>query len=123
MKHDVGPLAAAGANGADVDAHCRTSLPGSYAIGDCAGHENRFADGARVRLESVQNANDQANMVEKSIVGHEEVEVRGSVEVRSFSVACSCPGRSGAPDCVDAVKDYVQDRKTILKGFAPVGAA
>ena len=61
----AGPLRAAGAvgeNGVDVDEYCRTSLPGVYAIGDCAAHANRFAGGARVRIESVQNAHDQARV-------------------------------------------------------------
>jgi len=64
----VAPLiaaGAAGANGVDVDGFCRTSLPDVFAIGDCAAHENRFADGKRMRLESVQNANDQASVVAK----------------------------------------------------------
>ena len=59
----VEPLLAAGAagsNGVDVDAFCRTSLADVYAVGDCAAHENRFAGGLRIRLESVQNAHDQA---------------------------------------------------------------
>ncbi len=59
----VEPLLAAGAkgnNGVEVDAVCRTSLPHVYAIGDCAAHANGFAEGAVIRLESVQNANDQA---------------------------------------------------------------
>ena len=59
----VEPLLAAGAegaNGVDVDAFCRTNLPGIYAIGDCAAHENVFAGGLRIRLESVQNAHDMA---------------------------------------------------------------
>ena len=51
---------AAGENGVAVDEYCRTSLPNIYAIGDCAAHANGFADGSTVRLESVQNANDQA---------------------------------------------------------------
>src|SRR3546814_10039792 len=41
----------------------------SYAIGDCAAHENAFAEGALIRLESVQNANDQAKVVAKAICG------------------------------------------------------
>ncbi|MBV8237823.1 MAG: FAD-dependent oxidoreductase, partial [Sphingomonas sp.] len=68
----VEPLIAAGAaggNGVDVDAHCRTSLADIHAIGDCAAHESGFAGGARIRLESVQNANDQAMTVAKSITG------------------------------------------------------
>ncbi|QXQ04953.1 FAD-dependent oxidoreductase [Sphingosinicellaceae bacterium] len=58
---------AAGGNGVDVDEFCRTSLPDIYAIGDCAAHHNDFAAGARIRLESVQNANDQATVAAKSI--------------------------------------------------------
>ena len=62
----VEPLLAAGAeggNGVAVDARCRTSLPDVFAIGDCAAHPNGFASGATIRLESVQNANDQATLV------------------------------------------------------------
>ena len=71
----VGPLLAAGAaggNGVDIDELCRTSLPDVYAIGDCASHSNAFADGAVIRLESVQNANDMANTVAKAICGTDE---------------------------------------------------
>jgi 3-phenylpropionate/trans-cinnamate dioxygenase ferredoxin reductase subunit len=67
----VGPLLAAGAaggNGVDVDEFCRTSLPDVYAIGDCAAHANGFAEGAVIRLESVQNANDMATTAVKSIL-------------------------------------------------------
>ena len=60
---------AAGANGVDVDACCRTSLPDIYAIGDCAAHENGFAGGLRIRLELVQNAHDQATTAAKAIIG------------------------------------------------------
>ncbi len=58
-------------NGVRVDRLCKTSLPDVYAIGDCAAHVNDFAEGAEIRLESVQNANDQANVVAKGIVGDE----------------------------------------------------
>ncbi|MDO9439380.1 MAG: NAD(P)/FAD-dependent oxidoreductase, partial [Beijerinckiaceae bacterium] len=70
----IEPLIAAGAdcgNGVRVDRLCKTSLPDVYAIGDCAAHVNDFAEGAEIRLESVQNANDQANVVAKGIVGDE----------------------------------------------------
>ena len=68
----VEPLIAAGAaggNGVEVDDLCRTTLPGIFAVGDCANHANGFADGARIRPGSVQNANDQATVVAKTIVG------------------------------------------------------
>jgi 3-phenylpropionate/trans-cinnamate dioxygenase ferredoxin reductase subunit len=70
----VEPLIAAGAeggNGVAVDHQCRTSLPDIFAIGDCALHANEFADGMPIRLESVQNANDQATLVAKTIMGQE----------------------------------------------------
>lgn len=68
----VAPLLMAGAeggNGVAVDAYCRTILTDIYAIGDCALHSNDFADGAEIRLESVQNANDMAAVVAKAICG------------------------------------------------------
>jgi 3-phenylpropionate/trans-cinnamate dioxygenase ferredoxin reductase subunit len=138
------PLIAAGAvgsNGVDVDAHCRTSLPDVFAIGDCAAHENGFAEGRRIRLESVQNANDQATIVAKTItgapepyaatpwfwsnqydlklqtvglsIGHDLALLRGKVADRSFSVVYLREGRVIALDCVNATKDYVQGRQLV----------
>ncbi|MEH3123579.1 MAG: FAD-dependent oxidoreductase [Sphingomonas phyllosphaerae] len=150
----VAPLAKAGAvtgNGVVVDECCRTTLPDIYAIGDCAAHGNRFADGATIRLESVQNANDQASVVARTIVGREAVYdavpwfwsnqydlklqtvglasgfdqavVRGRPEERSFSVIYLRAGRVIAIDAVNAVRDYVQGRALVLAGTqAPVEA-
>ena len=143
----VAPLLAAGAeggNGVAVDSHCRTSLPDIFAIGDCALHANRYADGARIRLESVQNANDQAAVAAKAIVGtpvdydappwfwsnqydiklqtvglsigYDEAVVRGDPATRSFTVVYLKAGRVIALDCVNAVKDYVQGRKLVVEG-------
>jgi 3-phenylpropionate/trans-cinnamate dioxygenase ferredoxin reductase subunit len=150
----VGPLAEAGAetgNGVHVDQYCRTSLPDVYAIGDCAAHENSFAGGLRIRLESVQNANDQATTAAKAIMGapepyaatpwfwsnqydlklqtvglcqgHDDLVVRGNPAARSFSVVYLKDGRVIALDCVNAVRDYVQGRKLIETGAAPDRAA
>jgi 3-phenylpropionate/trans-cinnamate dioxygenase ferredoxin reductase subunit len=144
---EVEPLITAGArgaNGVDVDAQCRTSLPDIFAIGDCAAHVNGFAGGARVRLESVQNANDQASAAVRTIMGenvsyeatpwfwsnqydlrlqtvglslgHDEVVLRGKPEERSFSVIYLKAGRAIALDCVNATKDYVQGRKLVEAG-------
>jgi 3-phenylpropionate/trans-cinnamate dioxygenase ferredoxin reductase subunit len=58
-------------DGIVVDAHLRTDDPSIYAIGDCA----RFSStrtGGRIRLESVQNATDQATCVAASIMGSAE---------------------------------------------------
>ena len=146
----VGPLkaaGAAGANGVDIDEFCRTSLPDIYAIGDCAEHVNRFAGGARVRLESVQNASDQANVAARAIAGrpepyaaipwfwsnqydlklqtvglfhgHDETILRGDLAAPSFSLVYLKEGRVIALDCVNAVKDFVHGRKLIEAGAAP----
>jgi len=143
----IGPLVAAGAaaaNGVSVDDHCRTSLPDVYAIGDCAAHANDFAEGAVVRLESVQNANDMARTATLSIVGdsrpyravpwfwsnqydlklqtiglaigHDASVLRGDPAARSFSVVYLKRGRVVALDCVNAVKDYVQGKSLVTGG-------
>jgi len=140
----VGPLiaaGAAGANGVDVDEFCLTSLPGIYAIGDCAAHASAWANGAVIRLESVQNANDMASCVARAITGeaepyralpwfwsnqydlklqtvglsleHDDTVLRGDPENRSFSVIYRKEGRVIALDCVNAMKDYVQGRKLV----------
>ncbi|MEM8694660.1 MAG: FAD-dependent oxidoreductase [Pseudomonadota bacterium] len=144
------PLIAAGADGGNgvlVDAQCRTSLPDIFAIGDCAAHANPFADGATIRLESVQNANDQAGIVAKTIlgqsvaydaipwfwsnqydlklqtvglsIGHDATVVRGDPDARSFSIVYLKNGRVIALDCVNATKDYVQGRKLVIGRTAP----
>ena len=143
----VQPLIEAGANGGNgvaVDDFCRTSLPDIFAIGDCALHSNRFADGAPIRLESVQNANDQATLVAKEIMGQaaaydavpwfwsnqydlrlqtvglstgfEDTVTRGDPATRSFSIVYLKDDRVIALDCVNATKDYVQGRALVLAG-------
>ncbi len=43
--------------------------PDVFAVADCALHLNRYAAGGAIRLESVQNANDQATIVTKALTG------------------------------------------------------
>lgn len=143
----VAPLVEAGAegsNGVDVDEYCRTSLPDIYAIGDCAAHVNAFCGGQRIRLESVQNANDQATTAAKAIIGqptpyhalpwfwsnqydlrlqtaglstgHDQIVQRGDPASRSFSIVYLKDGQVIALDCVNAVKDYVQGRALVTAG-------
>ncbi|MBV9747364.1 MAG: FAD-dependent oxidoreductase [Acetobacteraceae bacterium] len=57
------------ANGIVVDEHLQTSDPAISAIGDCAAHPSRFAPGAPVRIESVQNAVDHARCVAARLAG------------------------------------------------------
>ncbi|PTR05818.1 MULTISPECIES: NAD(P)/FAD-dependent oxidoreductase [unclassified Novosphingobium] len=146
----VAPLIEAGAlgsNGVDVDDYCHTSLPDIYAIGDCAAFACAYADGAVLRVESVQNANDQGNCVAKEItgtpvaykafpwfwsnqydlklqtaglsVGYDQAITRGDPANRAFSVIYLKAGRMIAIDCVNMVKDYVQGRKLIEAGATP----
>jgi 3-phenylpropionate/trans-cinnamate dioxygenase ferredoxin reductase subunit len=58
-------------DGVVVDEHLQTADPSIYAIGDCASHPNVFAGGL-TRIESVQNAVDQARRVAADIVGRRE---------------------------------------------------
>jgi 3-phenylpropionate/trans-cinnamate dioxygenase ferredoxin reductase subunit len=146
----VGALIAAGAsggNGVDIDEYCRTSLPDVYAIGDCAAFAADYAGGTVMRVESVQNANDQATCVARAIlgdeqpykafpwfwsnqydlrlqtaglsVGYDQTIVRGNPDDRAFSVVYLKAGRVIALDCVNMVKDYVQGRKLVEAGATP----
>ena len=144
----VGPLIAAGAAGGPggvvVDEYCRTSLPDIYAVGDCVEYANPFAGGARLRLESVQNASDQGSVAAKAIAGHpeaycaipwfwseqydfrlqtvgiahghDEIVTRGDSSAPGFSLVYLKAGKVIALDCIASVKDYVQGRQLILSG-------
>lgn len=56
-------------NGIATDALGRTSAPGVWAAGDCASFPYR---GGRIRLESVPNAIDQAEVVARNMLGASE---------------------------------------------------
>jgi 3-phenylpropionate/trans-cinnamate dioxygenase ferredoxin reductase subunit len=143
----VEPLLAAGAtglNGVDVDAAGRTSLAHVSAAGDCAAHANSHADGATIRLESVQNATDQATVVARRLCGqadavydavpwfwsdqyelklqtvglsngHDDVVIRGDPATRSFSLVYLRCGRVCALDCINASRDYIQGKALVLR--------
>ena len=150
----VQPLLAAGAaggNGVRVDDHCRTSLPGVFAIGDCALHVNAFAGGAEIRLESVQNAADMAATVARLLtgdpapyhavpwfwsnqydlrlqtmglsLGHDATVLRGDPASRSFSLVYLRQGKVIALDCVNAARDYVQGKALVEQGIIVPAAA
>ncbi|KGK29037.1 NAD(P)/FAD-dependent oxidoreductase [Cellulophaga sp. E6(2014)] len=59
------------ANGIKVDSTCKTSNKAIYAIGDCTNHYSPHYN-KNIRLESVQNAVDQAKVAAASICGHEK---------------------------------------------------
>ena len=58
-------------NGISVDSSMRSSDPAILAIGDCASF-NEHTSGRHLRLESVQNANDQARTALATLLGREE---------------------------------------------------
>lgn len=58
-------------NGIVVDANLRSSDASILAIGDCANHP-LFGSGQRLRLESVQNATDQARTAAATLLGRDE---------------------------------------------------
>lgn len=139
----VEPLAVAGAatrDGVDVDRFCRTSLPEVFAIGDCARQVNPFFDGQRIRVESVQNANDQAQAVASFLTGDvrphaavpwfwsnqydvrlqtvglsagHDLAVRRGDAADAFSVVYLRQGEVVALDCVNLTRDYVQGRALV----------
>ena len=130
-------------DGIMVDEYMRTTDSAIFAIGDCAAHPNVFA-GGRARLESVQNAVDQARCVARAIAGkpepyrdvpwfwtdqfdvrfqmaglsgsHDQSVLRGSIEARKFSVFYFKQGRLLAVDSVNRPGDHVTARKLLAAG-------
>lgn len=133
------------ANGITVDATMCTSAAGVYAIGDCTFHPNPFA-GGNVRLESVQNAIDQAHTAAKTICGKSEpynrvpwfwsdqydqhlqiagLSAPGDELIRrqheapqQFAVFRLRAGRLAAVEAVNSAKDYMTGRKLLESGGA-----
>jgi 3-phenylpropionate/trans-cinnamate dioxygenase ferredoxin reductase subunit len=127
-------------DGITVDEFLRTSDPDIFAIGDCAHHPNFFTSG-RARLESVQNAVDQAKCVARAIMGnptpyrdvpwfwtdqyeirfqiaglaggYDQSVLRGRIEDRKFSVFYFKAGRLLAVDSVNRFGDHIAARKIL----------
>lgn len=132
-------------DGIVVDEYCRTEDPDIYAVGDCTFHPNPVV-GRSIRLESVQNALEQARTA-GAVLGGEEVPyaqvpwfwsdqydlklqiaglsqgydetiLRGSPGNRSFSCVYLREGRMIAVDAVNNPKDFLQSKKLIADGGA-----
>ncbi len=129
-------------NGITVDEYCRTSDAAIFAAGDCA---NQFSAhyGRRVRLESVDNAFEQAktaaqNMLGRNVVhdripwfwsdqfdskllivglsqGAEEVVRRGDPAAHSFSICYLKDRELLAVEAINHPKDYMAGRKLIAE--------
>ena len=126
-------------NGITVDEFCQTSDPDIFAAGDCTCHPS--IDGARVRLESVQNAIDQAKHAALAMLGkpapYGEVPwfwsdqydiklqiagllrpgdvavLRGNPASRKFSVFHLRDGVVAGVEAVNAAPDYIVGRRLI----------
>ena len=135
-------------NGIVVDETAVTSDPDIYAAGDCTNHPG-FA-GARERLESVQNAIDQAKHAALGLLGRptlyrevpwfwsdqydlkmqiaglikpgDEAVVRGDPASRKFAVFHLRAGAVAAVEAVNAPPEYIVGRKLVGAG-ARVAAA
>lgn len=127
-------------NGIVVDDHCRTSDPDIFAVGDCSSHPNAIYE-RQLRLESVQNAVEQAKTAAANICGgdvaysqvpwfwsdqydlklqiaglsegHDNVVIRGNPAERSFSCLYLAEGRLIAVDAINAPRDFVQSKQLI----------
>lgn len=130
-------------NGIVVDEFTRTNDPDIQAAGDCTNHYNRIYD-RRVRLESVQNATDQARSAALAICGkgqpydtlpwfwsdqydlklqiaglsqgHDEVILRGDPETgRSFAAFYLKEGTVIAVDAVNRPPEFMAGKKLITE--------
>ncbi|GAA1412702.1 pyridine nucleotide-disulfide oxidoreductase [Glutamicibacter uratoxydans] len=134
-------------NGILVDEALQTSDPRIFAIGDCASFP---LAGKRVRLESVQNANDQARTLAHTLTGvpqayaelpwfwsaqgehrlqiaglsttGDEPVILGAPQTGKFSIALFREGMLVAVESVNKPADHIAARKLLGSG-APVTAA
>ncbi|MFL6633272.1 MAG: NAD(P)/FAD-dependent oxidoreductase [Massilia sp.] len=134
-------------NGICVDEFGRTSDPDIVAAGDCTSHYNPFYD-RTLRLESVQNATDQAKAAAKTLCGklepykslpwfwsdqydaklqiaglsqgYDSVVVRGDHrEARSFAAFYFQNGKLIAVDAINRSKEYLMARRWLAEGRTP----
>jgi 3-phenylpropionate/trans-cinnamate dioxygenase ferredoxin reductase subunit len=127
-------------NGILVDEYCQSSDTRIYAAGDCARHPN-IHYGARVRLESVDNAFEQGTSAALNMLGlttahdkvpwfwsdqydlkmiivglsngADEIILRGDPASRAFSVCYLKAGELIAIETVNQAKDQIAARKLI----------
>jgi len=133
-------------DGIVIDEFARTQDPLIVAAGDCTRHPNRFALAARVRLESVQNALDQAKTAGATLTGalkpydavpwfwsdqydlklqmvglsegHDHAVVRGSPGEQKFSVFYYRQGALIGIDSINRPGDHMAGRQLIPTSMA-----
>ncbi|MER8971100.1 MULTISPECIES: FAD-dependent oxidoreductase [unclassified Mesorhizobium] len=134
------------ANGIRIDQQMRTSVPEILAIGDAASYRHWFT-GGDVRLESVQNATDQARLAARTIAGHtdnysavpwfwsdigdmklqmvgliaggDSHVVLGDVAENKFSIYHYAGSRLLGIESVNRPGDHMLGRKMLGAGFSP----
>jgi 3-phenylpropionate/trans-cinnamate dioxygenase ferredoxin reductase component len=145
LTPNVGPLSDAGAtcsNGVEVNEFGATSIPGVYAVGDCAFFPLAVPPFGRLRLESVQNAVDQAKNLAAGLAtgtfrpyrslpwfwsnqyatkfktvgvcrGYDQAIVRGDIASGSFAVVYLSGDQVVAVDTINSMRDYAGGRSLI----------
>lgn len=133
-------------NGITVNEYLQTSDPSVFAIGDCAAYYNVYAE-RKMRVESVQNAVDQAKTVAKNIVGvptkfhavpwfwtnqydlklqmagiaidFDQIILRGSVDAQKFSAFYFKNKKLIGVDSLNRAADHLAARKLLQAGVSP----
>ena len=133
-------------NGIRVDKYARTDDEAIVAAGDCTNHPS-LRYGHRVRLESVQNAIDQAKVAAASLLGdarpydtvpwfwsdqydvklqiaglsqnHDQVVLRGEPSTSSFAAFYLQDGNLLAVDAVNSPREFMLGKRLILQRAAP----
>jgi len=134
------------ANGIRVDQQMRSSMPEILAIGDAASYRHWFT-GADVRLESVQNATDQARLAARTVLDHTDAYsavpwfwsdigdmklqmvgltsggdshvVLGDINENKFSIYHYAANRLLGIESVNRPGDHMLGRKMLGAGFSP----
>jgi 3-phenylpropionate/trans-cinnamate dioxygenase ferredoxin reductase subunit len=131
-------------NGILVDDHCQTSVKDIYAIGDNVTAPIPLYGNALMRIESVQNAVDQAATVASNLTGenavydplpwfwsdqydlklktagintgHDQVIARGNADDRAISFGYFKDGKLIAIDTINRAADFVAGQRLIKSG-------
>lgn len=124
-----------------VDALLATADPAIHAIGDCASYPHALFDGRRMRVESVQNAADQARCLAMTLTGEpmpyarlpwfwsdqgearlqiagiaepeDEAVIRGDPATGRFSVFRLCEGRLSAVESIGQPGEHMAARRLV----------
>ena len=124
-------------NGISIDSKCKTNINNIFSMGDCTNFWSELY-GKKIRLESVQNAIDQAKVLADNIMnidsrydsvpwfwsdqydlklqiaglseGYDETILRGDKKTKSFSCLYLKEGKIIAIDAINRPKDFIQSK-------------